>query len=324
MQSLSRQEAGRAATNTLLGANGGTRPVETQTSLVNWGNQPVRQAIIRDISERLAMEQERRVAAEALASIAEGVIIADAGRRVISTNAAHTDLTGFTTQALQGKRLDETRRLPDGGGAAAVDMERRGGGPQLARRSAEQAQRRQQLSGTTEHQRDPQCGKPGGLLRGGIHRHPRGEGQPAAAGTSGAARSTDRSGQPGGVRAVLRRGARGCRARAAGGGGAVHRSGCVQDRQRQLQPCDRRPPADQGGRAHSPAVVRRRRGRPHRRRRVHGADPAAGPARGCARDRQPPAGRRCPSRCWWTTTKSCSAPASAWPAIRWMATMRRR
>jgi diguanylate cyclase (GGDEF)-like protein/PAS domain S-box-containing protein len=115
MQSLSRQEAGRAATNTLLGANGGTRPVETQTSLVNWGNRPVRQAIIRDISERLAMEQERRVAAEALASIAEGVIIADAGRRVISTNAAHTDLTGFTTQALQGKRLDETRRLPDGG-----------------------------------------------------------------------------------------------------------------------------------------------------------------------------------------------------------------
>lgn len=114
MQSLSGQKAGRAATNALLGADGGTRPVETQTSLVNWGNQPVRQAIIRDISERVAMEQERRVAAEALASIAEGVIIADAARHVISTNAAHTDLTGFTTQMLQGKCLDDTRRLPDG------------------------------------------------------------------------------------------------------------------------------------------------------------------------------------------------------------------
>ncbi|TPG50360.1 EAL domain-containing protein [Rhodanobacter glycinis] len=115
VQSLSgQQQAGRAATNALLGANGGTRPVETQTSLVNWGSQPVRQAIIRDISERVAMEQERRVAAEALASIAEGVIIADAARHVISTNAAHTDLTGFTTQALYGKRLDDTRRLPDG------------------------------------------------------------------------------------------------------------------------------------------------------------------------------------------------------------------
>jgi len=115
VQSLSGQQAGRAATNALLGANGGTRPVETQSSLVNWGSKPVRQAIIRDISERVAMEQERRVAAEALASIAEGVIIADAARRVISTNAAHTDLTGFTMRALQGKRLDETRRLPDGG-----------------------------------------------------------------------------------------------------------------------------------------------------------------------------------------------------------------
>ena len=113
-QSMAGQQAGRAATNALLGAGGHARPVETQTSLATWGNQPVRQAIIRDISERVAMEQERRVAAEALASIAEGVIIADAGRRVISTNAAHTELTGFTSQSLHGKRLDDSRRLPDG------------------------------------------------------------------------------------------------------------------------------------------------------------------------------------------------------------------
>ncbi|MFI4958310.1 MAG: putative bifunctional diguanylate cyclase/phosphodiesterase [Lysobacterales bacterium] len=113
-QSLSGQQAGRAATNALLGPNGSKRPIETQSSLAHWGNRPVRQAIIRDISERLAMEQERRVAAEALASIAEGVIIADAERRVISTNAAHVELTGFTSQSLQGKRLDDNRRLPDG------------------------------------------------------------------------------------------------------------------------------------------------------------------------------------------------------------------
>lgn len=113
-QPLSGQQAGRVATNALLGVSGSKRPIETQTSLVNWGNQPVRQAIIRDISERVAMEQERRVAAEALASIAEGVIIADAERRVISTNAAHVELTGFTRQALLGKRLDDNRRLPDG------------------------------------------------------------------------------------------------------------------------------------------------------------------------------------------------------------------
>ncbi len=113
-QSLSGQRAGRAASNFLLGDSGSVRPVETQTSVAQWGNQPIRQAIIRDISERVAMEQERRVAAEALASIAEGVIIADADRRVISTNAAHTEITGFTTQDLQGRRLDSTRTMPDG------------------------------------------------------------------------------------------------------------------------------------------------------------------------------------------------------------------
>jgi diguanylate cyclase (GGDEF)-like protein/PAS domain S-box-containing protein len=114
MQSLAGQSTGRAATNALLGVDGSKRPVETQSSIATWGNLPVRQAIIRDISERVAMEQERRVAAEALASIAEGVIIADAGRRVISTNAAHTEITGFTTQSLQGRRFDDSRRLPGG------------------------------------------------------------------------------------------------------------------------------------------------------------------------------------------------------------------
>ncbi len=113
-QPLAGRQAGRADANSLLAADGSTRPVETQTSVARWGDVPVCQAIIRDISERVAMEQERRVAAEALASIAEGVIIADAGRRVISTNAAHTDLTGFTSLALQGRRLDDTRRMPDG------------------------------------------------------------------------------------------------------------------------------------------------------------------------------------------------------------------
>ena len=107
--------AGRhAATTVLQGADGQSRPVEMQSSLTTWGSQPVRQAIIRDISERMAMEQERRVAAEALASIAEGVIIADADRRVVTVNAAHTAMTGFTAELLQQRRFDETRRLPNG------------------------------------------------------------------------------------------------------------------------------------------------------------------------------------------------------------------
>ena len=114
VQSVAGQRAGLADANMLLDDRGVTRSVETQTSLAHWGNRLVRQAIIRDVSERVALERERRIAAEALASIAEGVIIADAGRRIISTNAAHVELTGFTTAALHGRLLDDNRRLPDG------------------------------------------------------------------------------------------------------------------------------------------------------------------------------------------------------------------
>jgi len=113
-QPMEGQRAGRAETNVLLGLAGNSRPVEIQTSIAHWGSQQVRQAIIRDISERVALEQERRVAAEALASIAEGVIIADAGRRIVSANAAHADLTGFSAVAAQGRRLDDSRKMPDG------------------------------------------------------------------------------------------------------------------------------------------------------------------------------------------------------------------
>ncbi|WP_448096410.1 putative bifunctional diguanylate cyclase/phosphodiesterase [Luteibacter yeojuensis] len=98
----------------LRNPDGSLRPVETQSSLVVWGARRVSQAIVRDISDRVAMEQERKIASEALASIAEGVIIADADRRVTTANAAHTKLTGYPVQALRRTRFDITRTLPDG------------------------------------------------------------------------------------------------------------------------------------------------------------------------------------------------------------------
>jgi len=99
----------------LLDSHGAARPVETQSSMTAWGTQTVRQAIIRDVSERVASERERRIASEALASIAEGVIIADADRHVLSLNAAATQLTGFTVKTMEGVRLEATRRMADGG-----------------------------------------------------------------------------------------------------------------------------------------------------------------------------------------------------------------
>src|SRR5690348_1823053 len=106
---------GSSGSGELRGNDGSKRPVETQSSMTVWGEQVVRQAIIRDISERVESDRVRRVAAEALASIAEGVIIADADRKVLSVNAAATRLTGFTAESLAGTRLDATRTLADGG-----------------------------------------------------------------------------------------------------------------------------------------------------------------------------------------------------------------
>ncbi|WP_345779539.1 putative bifunctional diguanylate cyclase/phosphodiesterase [Dyella sedimenti] len=103
-----------AVTGELRGPGGQRRPVEMRSSLAYWGAQSVRQSILRDITERVNLEQQRRIAAEALASIAEGVIIADAERRVTRVNAAHIRMTGYTAPSLQGVRFDDLRCLPDG------------------------------------------------------------------------------------------------------------------------------------------------------------------------------------------------------------------
>ena len=103
-----------AVTGELHGPGGRLRPVEMRSSTAHWGTQSVRQSIMRDITERVNMEQQRRIASEALAGIAEGVIIADADRRVVRVNAAHIRMTGFTAQALQDVHFDDLRSLPDG------------------------------------------------------------------------------------------------------------------------------------------------------------------------------------------------------------------
>ncbi|XRD76790.1 EAL domain-containing protein [Dyella marensis] len=98
----------------LRDAAGEARPVETQSALALWGERFVRQAIISDVSERLSMEHERRIASEALAGIAEGVVIADAERRITTVNTAFTRITGYDADAVRTRRFDETRTQLDG------------------------------------------------------------------------------------------------------------------------------------------------------------------------------------------------------------------
>jgi diguanylate cyclase (GGDEF)-like protein/PAS domain S-box-containing protein len=60
--------------------------------------------INRDITERRRAEEQLRVAASALESTAEGVMICDAERRVVSVNKAFTQITGYAPQEVLGLR----------------------------------------------------------------------------------------------------------------------------------------------------------------------------------------------------------------------------
>ena len=103
----------------LAGNGDRVRHVAISLSRNQWGERAVQLAIMRDMTERLRMEEDRRVAAEALANIAEGVLIADAERRIISGNAAAEALTGYSVSDLIGTPLDALRSQSDG---AALDV----------------------------------------------------------------------------------------------------------------------------------------------------------------------------------------------------------
>ncbi len=100
--------------NELCDCDGRTRPVEIQSHLIALDGQMIRQAIIHDMSARAEHEREIRTAAEALASIAEGVLITDTHWRVVSANPAATRLTGYAQESLLGMYLGEMRQGADG------------------------------------------------------------------------------------------------------------------------------------------------------------------------------------------------------------------
>lgn len=70
---------------------------------------------VRDVSERQAAEAALRQASLAFESIAEGIVILDADRRVIMANEAFTRLTGHRTEDVQGQDLEQLLlgRRPD-------------------------------------------------------------------------------------------------------------------------------------------------------------------------------------------------------------------
>ncbi|MGH8125616.1 MAG: putative bifunctional diguanylate cyclase/phosphodiesterase [Rhodanobacteraceae bacterium] len=111
---------GLSGDNELCDRDGTSRPVEIQSHVIALDGRMIRQAIIHDMSARAEHEREIRTAAEALASIAEGVIITDTHWRVVSANPAATRLTGFPQESLVGMYLGQTRRGADGAPLSAA------------------------------------------------------------------------------------------------------------------------------------------------------------------------------------------------------------
>jgi diguanylate cyclase (GGDEF)-like protein/PAS domain S-box-containing protein len=87
--------------------DGAVVPVEISCSQSRWEGREARLAIVRDVSERLRFESELRVAANAMEHMAEGVVITDAKRRVVSANLAFTRVSGYALEELVGRRFKQ-------------------------------------------------------------------------------------------------------------------------------------------------------------------------------------------------------------------------
>lgn len=80
-------------------------PAEVSVSTTVWEGRRVNLAIIRDITDRMRAEEDLRIAANALANIAEGVMITDSQKHIVSVNRAFTDISGYRPQDVVGKHL---------------------------------------------------------------------------------------------------------------------------------------------------------------------------------------------------------------------------
>lgn len=105
-------------------ADGTSVPVEISATSVEVNGTSYRLAIARDISERVAMEEEMRQSKERyrslFTSIRDAILVADLDRRIIDCNPAFTSLFGYELDEIEGKPTqyiyadeDEYQRLGD-------------------------------------------------------------------------------------------------------------------------------------------------------------------------------------------------------------------
>ena len=97
------ERAGERIETRLVGVDGGVREVEfTATPYEYYGHATVL-AHIHDITLRKEAEREARLAAQVVESTTEGVLVTDAGNRIVSVNPAFTRVTGYTAEEAVGE-----------------------------------------------------------------------------------------------------------------------------------------------------------------------------------------------------------------------------
>lgn len=90
-------------------SNNTTIPVELNVSLVNQADNSTHIVIIRDLSHRNAIAQERNKLAKAVGQIGEGVVITDTAGIIEYVNASFCTITQYTEEEIIGKNINILR-----------------------------------------------------------------------------------------------------------------------------------------------------------------------------------------------------------------------
>ena len=116
-------EEGRIAPLALerfLRLDGSVVHVEVRAGVIRHGAEPAVFVVVRDVSERRAVEERVRIQATALEAVANGVMVLDREGRIERVNPAMARALGCAPEALAGRAPGSLRAEPDEGKDAAV------------------------------------------------------------------------------------------------------------------------------------------------------------------------------------------------------------
>lgn len=97
---------GRRIETTACNRDGREFPIELAISFVGEPGRYEFSAFIRDISEQIEARERLRLAARVFEVSAEGIMVTDAANRIVSTNPAFQEITGYTEEEVLGKPPD--------------------------------------------------------------------------------------------------------------------------------------------------------------------------------------------------------------------------